>query len=216
MAEHSENRSERGRTAPRCQAPDINDKLIINLRDLSHIMRSLYEGRASQKNILIVLRKVGSITQRELTARLGIQPGSASEILSKLENAGLIVRTESKTDRRTSDISLTDRGEQMAREAAEQRSRRHVEMFSCLSGGEKEELLSLLEKVHEDWECRYRAAEGHSAKNHPQVKNLSGPMGANATENAIVPMNTANAYRHNGKLGAYRIETEDGNRWENM
>ena len=37
------------------QATDMNDKLIINLRDLGHIMRFLYEGKASQKRILIIL-----------------------------------------------------------------------------------------------------------------------------------------------------------------
>lgn len=30
-------------------AADMNDKLIINLRDLGHMMRFLYEGKASQK-----------------------------------------------------------------------------------------------------------------------------------------------------------------------
>lgn len=64
----------------RCEArynvADINDKLIINLRDISHTMRYLYEGKGSQKRILIVLDEIGSnITQRELTQRLGIQPG---------------------------------------------------------------------------------------------------------------------------------------------
>lgn len=77
---------------------DINKKLILNMRDLNHIMRSLYEGKASQKRILIILNDVKSITQRDLTMRLGIQPGSASEILSKLENAGFILRTMRQTE----------------------------------------------------------------------------------------------------------------------
>ncbi len=142
----------------------INDKLIFNILDLNHVMRSLYEGKASQKRILIILNEVKSITQRDLTARLGIQPGSVSEILSKLENAGLILRTISETDRRTADISLTDQGIKMAVEAAEQRSRRHVEMFSCLSEREREELLALLEKVNEDWANRYGMPETHRKK----------------------------------------------------
>lgn len=86
-------------------------------------MRSLYEGKASQKRILIILNEVKSITQRDLTMRLGIQPGSASEILSKLETAGLILRTINETDRRTADISLTKQGQQMAFEAAAQRQK---------------------------------------------------------------------------------------------
>ena len=63
---------------------DINEKLIINLRDIGHMMRMQYEGKASQKRILIILSKLETITQNELTVRLGIQPGSVSEILTKL------------------------------------------------------------------------------------------------------------------------------------
>lgn len=145
---------------------DINKRLIINMRDLNHVMRALYEGKASQKRILIMLDEVKSITQRDLTMRLGIQPGSASEILSKLENAGFILRTMSETDRRTANILLTEKGTQAAQEAAEQRSRRHVEMFSCLEESEKTELLALLEKLNADWTKRYGAAAAERRGRH--------------------------------------------------
>lgn len=137
-------------------AADRNDKLIINLRDLGHMMRFLYEGKASQKRILIVLQEEERITQRDLTERLGIQPGSASEILSKLEGAGLIARTQNEVDRRTTDVCLTDAGRKCAATALAQRQMRHEEMFSCLSEEEKQELLSLLERVCADWRTRYR------------------------------------------------------------
>lgn len=122
-------------------------------------MRSLYEGRGSQNRILIILLETGSITQRALTQRLGIQPGSASEVIAKLENAGLIVRSASADDRRTVDISLTEEGQRQAQEAGIQRNKRHEQMFSCLSQDEKEQLLSLLEKVNQDWETRYQDTE---------------------------------------------------------
>ncbi|MGN0568373.1 MAG: MarR family winged helix-turn-helix transcriptional regulator [Acutalibacteraceae bacterium] len=141
------------------QSADINDKLIMNLRDLSHVMRSLYEGKGSQKRILIVLNEVGTITQRTLTERLGIQPGSVSEVIAKLESAGLVSRMPSDADRRTADISLTREGKELAVQAAEKRKHRHEEMFSCLSSDEKAQLLLLLEKVNTDWEQRYRNIE---------------------------------------------------------
>lgn len=140
---------------------DMNDKLIINLRDLGHVMRFLYEGKASQKRILIILNESETITQRDLTERLGIQPGSASEILSKLEGAGLIIRTQNEADRRTTDVCLTDAGRELATEALSQRRKRHEEMFSCLSEEEKQELLSLLERVCADWRARY-SEKGHA------------------------------------------------------
>lgn len=133
----------------------MNDKLIVRLRDLGHMMRFLYEGKASQKRILIILNETKNMTQKNLTKRLGIKPGSASEILSKLEKAGLIVRTPNEADRRTTDVCLTDSGRVLAEEALSQRRKRHEEMFSCLSEEEKRELLSLLEKVCTDWRVRY-------------------------------------------------------------
>lgn len=148
------------------QRGGIDDKLIMNLRDISHMMRGQYEGKASQKRILIILQESDTLTQRELTERLGIQPGSASEILSKLENAGLITRTPNEADRRTTDIQLTDAGTELALEAVEQRQKRHQEMFSCLSLEERQTLLSLLEKVRSDWEIRFAGRHTHHGEHH--------------------------------------------------
>lgn len=164
------------------QAADENEKLIINLRDLGHIMRSQYEGKGSQRRILIILKEAETITQRELTERLGIQPGSASEILSKLESAGLISRTQNEADRRTTDVTLTDAGRELAEQALEQRQKRYMEMFSCLSEEEKQELLSLLEKVSADWRDRYRGGGhghhgGHSHYEGHEHHGERGPRG---------------------------------------
>lgn len=157
----------------------IDNQLVLHLRDLSHTMRFLYEGKGSQKRILIILEEIGgSITQQKLTERLGIQPGSASEVLSKLENTGYIRRTPNENDRRTTDIALTEAGKTAAAQARDQRIRRHEEMFSCLSHKEKEELLSLLEKINGDWESRYgdRVAK-HREDKHSQGKTWT-PQGS--------------------------------------
>lgn len=135
---------------------DKNLKLIWNFRDIGHTMRQIRDGRGSQKRVLILLRESGPTTQRELTRRLGIQPGSASEVLGKLEGLGLVVRTPSRTDRRTADIALTPQGEQQAQEAYVRREARHQQMFSCLTPEEKDLLLGLLERVNASWDNYYR------------------------------------------------------------
>lgn len=160
----------------RYETADVNDKLVINLRDLGHTLRSLYEGKGSQKRILIILEEIGgSITQQQLTRRLGIQPGSASEVIAKLESAGCVRRTPSETDRRTTDIILTESGKELAASARMQRARRHQQMFACLSDDEKQQLLSLLERINGDWEERYQelAADSkprghHRRATHPE------------------------------------------------
>lgn len=123
-------------------------------------MRQIAEGRASQKRILILLRETAGMTQKELTARLGVQPRSASEVLNKLEQADLISRTSSEADHRTTDICLTPAGEQLTQEAAVKRRERHEQMFSVLSEQEKDTLIELLEKINVHWDKTYRQSEG--------------------------------------------------------
>lgn len=149
---------------------DMNRELIINLRDIGHMLRVLYEGKGSQKRTLILLRELDGVTQRELTRRMGIQPGSVSEVLGKLEAAGLISRETSMRDRRTAQIYLTQPGRQKAEEAAWQRELRHQEMFSCLSREEKEQFLFLAEKLNNDWKVRY----AHYGKNNSDRECIGG------------------------------------------
>lgn len=140
---------------------DIETKLVLNLRDLGHVVHFLYEGKGSQKRILILLNERGEMTQRELTELLRIQSGSASEVLGKLETAGLITRTTSGEDRRTADIRLTAEGSARAEEALRQRQSRHEEMFSVLSEEEKATLLQLAEKLNTSWAERYCRGGAH-------------------------------------------------------
>lgn len=149
------------------------ERLLHRLLDIGHMMRMLYEGKASQKRILIVLSEQKGISQKELTKYLGIQPGSASEILAKLEKAGLIVRTQSKKDHRGMEIILTEEGEKLAEEAVEQRKKRHEQMFACLTEEEKETLLSLLNKLCVDWESRFVLSYGYGKREHQREKEKS-------------------------------------------
>ena len=139
---------------------DRNNKLIWNFRDIGHTMRQISEGRGSQKRILIMLRETKGMTQKALTTRLGVQPGSASEVLNKLEQAGLILRTPSEADHRTTDIRLTPDGEALAEETRAKRAERHEQMFAVLSEEEKDALIALLERVNAHWDQVYRHPDG--------------------------------------------------------
>lgn len=139
---------------------DQNNKLIWNFRDIGHTMRQISEGRGSQKRILILLWETKGMTQKELTARIGVQPGSASEVINKLEHTGLIRRTPNESDRRTVDICLTEQGEILAKEAYAQRMERHEQMFSVFSKEEKDNLIEMLERVNAHWDQTYRHQEG--------------------------------------------------------
>lgn len=134
------------------QNKDVNDKILLNIRDLEQKIHFLYEGKKSQRRVLILLRDTNGITQRELTEMLKIKPASMSEVLSKLTAKGYVSRVPSSIDKRTMVISLTEEGKEIADQAFEYRSLRIVELLSGLDDEEKDVLLSLLEKVNTPWD----------------------------------------------------------------
>lgn len=152
---------------------DLNEKLIWNFRDIGHTIRHLYEGRGSQRRILILLNETGRVSQSQLTQMLGIQPGSASEVLAKLESAGWIVRTPSTADRRTTDVTLTAAGKTVAEEAKAQRHVRHEQMFACLPETEKKTLLALLEQINASWQAQYPRYNPAQCRRHGEKENSS-------------------------------------------
>ena len=130
--------------SPRYAQETTAGKLELLLRELGMPRRG---ERDAQDRALWILGRVGSMTQRDLTEHLGIQPGSASELIGKLETAGRLTRTTSEQDRRTQDVTLTEAGRERLREieTAWRETREH--RFDALTGEEQAQLLALLEKL---------------------------------------------------------------------
>ena len=142
----------------------IDEKLLSLLGRLGRIGHSALNGKSSQNLILQILSKSEHMTQRELPEQLGIQPGSVSEIIKKLEAAGMIIRQSNAEDRRTVDIALTEAGKAQA-EASRSHHVNHT-LFETLTDDEKQQLLTLLEKVSQDWRNRSRSESHHGHKHH--------------------------------------------------
>ena len=135
---------------PRYQQDATEGKLMALIRVLGHRGHAM-AGHGGQDRVLTILKDEGEMTQRALTERLGIQPGSASEIIGKLEKAGYLIRTPGLEDRRTADVSLTEAGVKRAEEAAEKRQVQREELFAALTAEERESLLALMEKLYVSW-----------------------------------------------------------------
>lgn len=142
----------------------IDEKLFALLGRLDRMGHGAFNGKSSQNRILQILHKSERMTQRELTEQLGIQPGSASEIIKKLEIAGLITRQSNSEDRRTVDIALTEAGKAQAEASSAQHTNNNL--FGSLTDDEKQQLLTLLEKVSQDWHNRFRDEGRHGHKHH--------------------------------------------------
>lgn len=119
------------------------------LHALAHNMRRMSDGRAGQGRLLSILLENDGITQRELQDMVFVRSGSLSEVLGKLEGAGLVERRPSTEDRRMMRVFLTERGVREARDCADRRAHAMEGLFDCLTGAEREQLFALVTRVNE-------------------------------------------------------------------
>ncbi len=99
-------------------------------------------GSTQDKIVRILYENGGTMGQKALQELLHVQPGSISEILSKMEEKGLITRTKTDSDKRASLISLTN---------AENPQNQESVSFDALSEDEQETLKGLLKKLLASW-----------------------------------------------------------------
>ena len=91
------------------------------------------------------------MTQRALQDEMGIQPGSLSEILSKIDQAGLIEKKRCESDGRIWEIHLTESGQESAAQFEACRRETAHFLFEPLDEAQKETLSSLLDILIEHW-----------------------------------------------------------------
>ena len=92
------------------------------------------------------------MTQKELQQRRGIQSGSMSEIVLKLEGNGLICRMRDETDKRKIKLSITKAGEELFKENHKMNIEQEKSLFDALIVEEQSQLGSLLSKLYDSWE----------------------------------------------------------------
>ena len=97
------------------------------------------DGRGGQGRVLALLAMNPEISQRELTYLLRLSRQALAELLTKLEQKGLIERTQSEADRRTMLVTLTDSG----REAAQKIDERMQEPSTLLDSLDDDEVARL-------------------------------------------------------------------------
>lgn len=111
-------------------------------------MREKYRG---QGWLMILLKNRGTLTQRELGEITGRRSATLSEQLEGMDNAGLITREKSETDRRNVDVTLTPQGYEMACQVETNRAEVAQRLFSVLEDQEKQTLRVLLQKLADAW-----------------------------------------------------------------
>jgi DNA-binding MarR family transcriptional regulator len=120
------------------------------MRACAHILRHR-KGKDSQQRILAVLIERGMMSHRDLTEILDVRSASVSEILSKVEANGFILRSKNEVDKRNVDVALTESGHAEAARIDACQGELVQQMFSCLTAEEKTTLAALLEKLLTGW-----------------------------------------------------------------
>ena len=106
--------------------------------------RGLGRGR---ERLLSIIRDNENISQSELAKIVDIRPQSLSEIVNKLVVDGSVIKNTSATDKRITELSLTEEGKVRAQEFKCLREEYASNVFSDLTEEEKVQLVTLLQKI---------------------------------------------------------------------
>lgn len=148
-----EERGHRGRRFPHADLDDehrLNARLwylfmLLRHRDGRRRTGDPHAGEfRGQGRVLRLLSLHSPIAQKELAYLLGIRSQSLAEQLANLEAAGLVERTPDPEDRRTSLVTLTDKGREAV---AAEPELPDDDPFSPLEDEEKRQLAGLLDRV---------------------------------------------------------------------
>jgi DNA-binding MarR family transcriptional regulator len=100
-----------------------------------------------QLHILMELQERGTLTITTLSAILGISPPSASSIVDRMEQHGLITRVRDESDRRVVRISITDRGAAAAEEVVGLHRERACRLLESMTDDELDHVVQGLAAV---------------------------------------------------------------------
>ena len=103
---------------------------------------NLYYG---QPPVLFCIQEHKKISQKELIIKMGTSKEAMSTTLKRLLNNGFIQKTTDENDRRIQLISLTEKGEEVAKRCKENFASVHQQMFSQFSDKDKEAGIELFE-----------------------------------------------------------------------
>ncbi|MFR4188501.1 MAG: MarR family winged helix-turn-helix transcriptional regulator, partial [Corynebacterium variabile] len=110
------------------------------------------EIRSGQGRVLGILALQSPLPQKNLAYMLGVRPQSLSELIAKLETAGLVTRERDENDRRSFLIELTETGREAASEIDASTGE---DPFDVLTDEERETWCTRTTKVTDALEEKY-------------------------------------------------------------
>lgn len=130
----------------------LSHQIIKQLRLCGHFLHyKIGGGRVGRKRILTLLSENQELLQRDLQDMLGVQSGSLSEMIIKMEADGLVEKVRSQKDGRQLVLRLTPEGLAQAEAFKEKYDEQVEKMMCCLSDEQMHELHKLLDITVTHW-----------------------------------------------------------------
>lgn len=126
---------------------DRLDRLSWQLRVGAQTRRDQNGGFRGRGRILGCLKRRGPMSQRALAATVMMQPGSLTEALGHLEQAGLVSRQRDPHDRRVIQVQLTAAGQATWQKIVTVRRNFAAQLLAGLSEAELAQLDQVVTKL---------------------------------------------------------------------
>ena len=111
----------------------------------------------TQYGLMYILRVRPGLDQISLAKLIGLDRSTTGLVLGKLERAGLVLRRSSQHDRRRKELALTNEGGALLDSLAEPIRRVQAKAMEPFTDTERTQLLSLLGKFVDTYNCVIRA-----------------------------------------------------------
>lgn len=101
----------------------------------------------AQLRVLQIVEERDGATPKALATQMGIRQASVTSLVDKLVARGLVERAPSLTDRRQTNIVVTEAGRAMLEASPDALQQRYVQAFEELKDWEQAQLIASLERV---------------------------------------------------------------------
>ncbi|AWZ19717.1 Transcriptional regulator, MarR family protein [Roseovarius sp. EC-HK134] len=102
---------------------------------------------AVQFRVLQIVAERGNCTATHIAQQMRVSQATITALVDKLVKHGVVTREKSQTDRRQTNIVITDAGHETIRRAPDALQQRYVRKFEALADWEQAQLVASLERV---------------------------------------------------------------------
>jgi len=147
----------------------LSDKEFLQINQALFSLRNAYQTRIaheeqlhptglklSDRSVLMVLGQFAPLNSRQLSIKMGINPGTISVYVQRLVQKGLVHKTQNQDDRRNWLLDLTEIGQTLYRDTITGAVSYTRDFLATLTEGEQQTLHQLLLKASHslgyDWQ----------------------------------------------------------------